>query len=181
MRVMVREGVTKTTTRAIVKEADMPLGVFHYCFGSREELLQEVITRITDSGVVRARSVFEAEGDLGGRVMKSLLTFWEGVEASPGEHQVGYELTHYALRQAGFEDLARQQYAHYLEVHCQLLQEAAEDAGIQWSVPIPVLARYLSSVLDGVTLCWLVDRDSEQTRDVLRLAGEHLVSLAAKV
>jgi AcrR family transcriptional regulator len=180
IRVMVREGVSKATTRAIVNEAGMPLGVFHYCFRSREELLQNVITRLTDSSVARARAVFATEGDLGARITGSLSAFWEGVELSPGEHQVGYELTHYALRQAGFEELARRQYDHYLEVHEELLAEAAASAGIRWTAPLPVLSRYLNAVLDGVTLCWLVDRDSEHSRAVLRLTGEHLMSLAAK-
>ncbi|WP_327318769.1 TetR/AcrR family transcriptional regulator [Streptomyces sp. NBC_01235] len=180
IRVMVRDGVAKATTRAIVNEADMPLGVFHYCFKSREELLQEVITRLTDSSVATARQVFASEGDLGSRIANSLNAFWQGVEASPGEHQVGYELTHYALRQAGFEELAQRQYAHYLEVHQELLAEAAESAGIQWTVPLSVLARYMNSVLDGVTLCWLVDRDSESSRDVLRLAAQHLEALTEK-
>ncbi|MFG2028620.1 TetR/AcrR family transcriptional regulator [Streptomyces sp. NPDC048825] len=181
IRVMVRDGVTKATTRAIVGEADMPLGVFHYCFNSREELLQEVITRLTDSSVTKARDVFAAEGDdLGTRVTKTLFTFWEGVELSPGEHQVGYELTHYALRQAGFEKLARRQYDHYLEVHQEFLVKAAESAGIRWTVPLPVLARYLNAVLDGVTLCWLADRNSEHSREVLRLAGEHLMTLVGE-
>lgn len=49
LRVMVRDGVGKATTRAISSEAGMTLGIFHYCFDSREQLLQEVITRITDS------------------------------------------------------------------------------------------------------------------------------------
>jgi AcrR family transcriptional regulator len=178
LRVMVREGVAKTTTRAVVSEAKMTLGTFHYCFDSREDLLQEVITRITDSTVAEARKAFEASGDLGTRVSKSLSAFWAGVELSPGDHQVGYELTHYALRQAGFEELARRQYQHYLEVHQELLTEAAESAGIQWTVPIPVLASYLNAILDGVTLRWLVDRDGEQSREVLRLTGEHLMSLA---
>lgn len=180
IRVMVRDGVAKATTRAIVNEAEMPLGVFHYCFKSREELLQEVIPRLTDSSVATARQVFAAERDLGSRITNSLSAFWQGVEASPGEHQVGYELTHYALRQAGFEELAQRQYAHYLEVHQELLAEAAESAGIQWTVPLSVLARYLNSVLDGVTLCWLVDRNSESSREVLRLVGQHLESLAEK-
>ncbi|MFC4464250.1 TetR/AcrR family transcriptional regulator [Streptomyces xiangluensis] len=179
-RVMVREGVTKATTRAIVNEAKMPLGVFHYCFRSREELLQEVLTRFTDSSVAAARKTFEGNGDLGSRIAKSLNAFWEGVELSPGEHQVSYELTHYALRQAGFEDLARRQYEHYLEAHAELLTEAAETADIEWTVPIPVLARYLNAVLDGITLAWLVDRNSEHSREVLRLTGEHLMTLAGR-
>ncbi|MEV0738152.1 TetR/AcrR family transcriptional regulator [Streptomyces sp. NPDC050549] len=177
-RVMIRDGVTKATTRAIVNEAKMPLGVFHYCFTSREELLQEVLTRFTDSTVAAARKMFEGEGDLGSRITRSLGAFWGTVELNPGEHQVSYELTHYALRQAGFEDLARRQYQHYREVHEELLAEAAEAADIEWAVPVPVLARYLNSVLDGITLSWLVDRDGEQSREVLRLTGEHLLSLA---
>ncbi|GAQ51395.1 TetR/AcrR family transcriptional regulator [Streptomyces acidiscabies] len=181
VRVMVRDGVAKATTRAIVNEAEMPLGVFHYCFQSREELLQEVITRLTDNSVATARQVFASEGDFGTRITNSLNAFWQGVEDSPGEQQVGYELTHYALRQAGFEELAQRQYAHYLEVHQELLAEAAESAGIRWTVPLPVLARYMCSVLDGVALTWLVDRDSESSLGVLRLVGCHLETLTEKV
>ncbi|MFF7388948.1 TetR/AcrR family transcriptional regulator [Streptomyces scabiei] len=179
-RVMVRDGVTKATTRAIVSEAKMPLGVFHYCFSSREELLQEVLTRFAARSAEAARNAISEGGDLGMRISESLEAFWGGVELSPGEHQVTYELTHYALRQAGFEELARRQYQSYLEVHQGLLTEAAEAQGIRWTVPVPVLARYLNSVLDGLILCWLVDRNSEDSREVLRLTGEHLLTLAEK-
>ncbi|MDO0929557.1 TetR/AcrR family transcriptional regulator [Streptomyces sp. TG1A-8] len=179
-RVMVRDGVTKATTRAIVNEAKMPLGVFHYCFKSREELLQEVLARFTDRSTEAARKAFQEGGDLSTRISKSLGAFWDGVELFPGEHQVSYELTHYALRQAGFEELARQQYQSYLEAHQGLLAEAAKNEGIRWTVPVQVLARYLNAVLDGLTLCWLVDRNSEDSREVLRLTGEHLLTFVGK-
>ncbi|WP_318218972.1 TetR/AcrR family transcriptional regulator [Streptomyces sp. SCL15-6] len=181
IRVMVRDGVTRTTTRAVVNEAGMPLGVFHYCFNAREELLQEVITRMTDASAAAAREAFAEAGDLASGISKSLQAFWDGVQKEPGEHLLTYELTNYALRQAGMEDLARRQYAHYLRVHEELLTEVAERNAIQWTVPLPALARYLNSVLDGLTLCWLVDRDDEHTREVLRLTGEHLTSLAQPV
>lgn len=179
-RVMVRDGVVKTTTRAVVNEAKMPLGVFHYCFNSREELLQEVITRITDSGVAKARNVFEGEGDLGARIAGSLYAFWEELSSARESIKWGTNsLTTRCARRA-LRIWPMRQYEHYLEVHEQLLAEAAESAGIKWTVPLPVLARYLNAVLDGVTLCWLADRNSENTREVLRLTGEHLMSLAAK-
>ena len=41
-RVLLRDGLGAATTRAICAEADMPQGTFHYCFGSRDELLAEV-------------------------------------------------------------------------------------------------------------------------------------------
>ncbi|MFF5369915.1 TetR family transcriptional regulator C-terminal domain-containing protein [Streptomyces sp. NPDC013187] len=86
------------------------------------------------------------------------------MELGPGEHRVTYELTHYALRQAGFEELARRQHQSCLEVHLGLLAEAAEAEGIRWTVPLPVLTRYLNAVLDGLILRWLVDRKSEEPR-----------------
>lgn len=178
IRVMMRDGVVKTTTRAVVGEAGMTLGVFHYCFDSREHLLDEVITRITDRIGAAARRAFADEADLSSMVVESLRAYWEGVESDPGMHLVGYELAHYALRQAGMEKLARQQYRHYLEVHEELLRESAEKTGAQWTVPVPVLARYLNSVLDGLAMTWLTDHDSEQSREVLALVGEHLVSLS---
>jgi AcrR family transcriptional regulator len=180
LRVMVRDGVGKATTRAIVSEAGMTLGVFHYCFDSREQLLQEVITRITDSLAAAARRAFADEDDLSSIIVKSLTAYWESVEANPGEHQLGYELSQYALRQRGQEDLALRQYRHYLQVHEDLLTDAADKTGTRWTVPVPVLARYLNSVLDGLTMTWLTDRDSEHSREVLRLTGEHLLTLAAK-
>ena len=63
IRVMARDGVVKATTRAIAGEAQMPLGVFHYCFASREELLQEVIRRLTAENIAAARQAFAEAGD----------------------------------------------------------------------------------------------------------------------
>jgi len=76
------------------------------------------------------------------------------------------------------EKPARRQYRHYLDVHEELLTDIAEKTGVRWTVPVPALARYLNSVLDGLTMCWLVDRDTETSREVLDLTGRHLETLA---
>jgi AcrR family transcriptional regulator len=131
IRVMVREGVARATTRAIVAEAGMTLGVFHYCFTSRAELLQEVTTRLTDRSVAAVRESLASEGDLRSSIAGSLRAFWKGVEAAPREELLGYELGQYALRHEGFRELAEHQYAHYLEVHAGFLESAAEQAGIE--------------------------------------------------
>ncbi|MER5511735.1 TetR/AcrR family transcriptional regulator [Streptomyces sp. NPDC002766] len=178
MKVVTREGVARTTTRSIVREAGMTLGVFHYCFDSREDLLEEVITRVTDGFVLASRQACAGETQLRPAIEKSLRTFWEGVQASPGEQLAGYELAHYALRQAGMEELARWQYRHYLDVHEELMTDIGEKTGVRWTVPVPVLARYLNSVLDGLTMCWLIDRDTQTSREVLSLTARHLETLA---
>jgi len=89
MRVVTREGVARTTTRSIVREADMTLGAFPYCFDSREDLLQEVITRVTDGFVLASRQACAGETQLRPAIDKSLHAFWEGVQASPVEQLAG--------------------------------------------------------------------------------------------
>ena len=46
INVMARDGVANVGTRAIVAEADMTIGVFHYCFRSKDELVVEVLRSI---------------------------------------------------------------------------------------------------------------------------------------
>jgi len=174
IRVMARDGVAKATTRAIVAEANMTLGVFHYCFDSREQLLERVTTTITDRTIAAAREVFTSDGGLRAGIRQSLHVFWHGVEANPGENLIGYELTQYALRNPGLEDVARLQYSNYLAAHAEFLEAAADAAGIEWTVPVPILARYVNALLDGLTLCWVVDKESEQSTDVLDLLADYL-------
>lgn len=175
IKVMARDGVAKATTRAIVAEAGMPLGVFHYCFDSREQLLQLVTSTITQRNVAAARAAFRNEGSLRDNIRESLQVFWRGVESNPGENLLGYELTQYALRTKGLEDVARQQYAQYLQAHAEFLETAADAGGIEWTVPIPVLARYVNALLDGLTICWVVDRESDQSQAVLDLLADYLL------
>jgi AcrR family transcriptional regulator len=51
IRVLIRDGVDAATTRAISVEAGAPLATLHYCFASRDELLDEAARRITDRTV----------------------------------------------------------------------------------------------------------------------------------
>lgn len=175
VRVLVRDGVARATTRAIAAEAGVTLGVLHYCFSSQAEMLEEAATRLTDRRAAAAREAFASGTDLRASIADSLRTFWQGVEAAPGEEQAGFELTQHALRHAGFEKVARRQYAHYLKVLNEFLDAAAQAAEVRFTVPTPVLARYINALLDGVSMCWLVERDSEHAGEVLDLLTDFLV------
>jgi AcrR family transcriptional regulator len=175
IRVLVRDGVARATTRAIAAEAGVTLGVLHYCFTSQAELLEEAARRLTDRKAAAARESFASGVDLRASIAGSLRTFWQGVQEAPGEEQAGFELTQYALRHEGFEKVARRQYAHYLEVLGEFLESAAEAADVRFTVPVPVLARYINAMLEGLSMCWLVDRESERAEDVLDLLTDYLV------
>ncbi|WP_037600897.1 TetR/AcrR family transcriptional regulator [Streptacidiphilus rugosus] len=179
IRVMVRDGVAKATTRAIAAEAGVPLGVFHYCFRSKEELLQSVIESITERALPPTTAEpDQAEAGPEEIIRATLHGYWEQVRARPAEQMVTYELTQYALRQPGLTEVARRQYQHYLAVYRAYLEAIAGLAGISWTVPVPVLARYGLSLMDGLTLNWLIDRDDAQAAAALDEYAAYLVGVA---
>ncbi|HEX4702566.1 MAG TPA: TetR family transcriptional regulator [Pseudonocardiaceae bacterium] len=180
IRVMARDGVAKTTTRAIVTEADMQLGFFHYCFRSKQELLLQVIDTINQRNVIAATAVVGQGRGLKETLAASLRAYWQDVETNPGTHQVTYELTQYALRTPGLADVARRQYEGYLAMATEFLETAADAARVEWTTPVPVLARYVHTMLDGVTLAWIVDRDGAQAMAVLTEFADHLAKSARR-
>jgi AcrR family transcriptional regulator len=178
IRVMARDGVSKATTRAIVTEAGMQLGFFHYCFRSKEELLLQVIDTINERNVRAAVGVVQAGQDLRETLRASVDAYWRQVEQNPGEHQVTYELTQYALRRPELVEVTRRQYENYFRAATAFLEAVAEAAGVQWTEPLPVLARLTYTMIDGATLGWVVDRDGEAARQVLDQFTEYLVAVA---
>jgi len=173
IRVMVRDGVAKATTRSIVAEAGMALATFHYSFRSKQELLENVIETITAHTLDLAVEVLVGDGTAEDKVRSALDTYWRHVVANPGEHRVTYELTQYALRHPGLATIAKRQYEAYITAASTLI----ESLNVAWKAPTPVIARYLISVMDGMTLLWLNEGDDASCRAALDLAGDHLVSL----
>lgn len=179
IRVMVRDGVAKATTRSIVAEADMPLGAFHYCFRSKEELLNHVIEAIAGHTLDRAMAALEQPGTLEERLVGALDAYWKHLVENPDEHRVTYELTSYAVRQPGLEHMARKQYENYIQAFTTVLESLTVNAEVTWATPVPVLARYATAMVDGLTLLWLNEGgDDDLARAALGKAMEFLLGQA---
>ena len=170
--VMSRDGVAHTTTRAIVAEAGMQIGVFHYCFRSKEELVLEVMRTIGTRTFEAVGEVLHHTQDPVEIIQQSLAAYWRHIEADPLEHLLTYELTQYALRQPGQEAAATAQYEHYINGMVDFLSAAAEAGRFTWTTPVDVLARFVLATIEGVTFQWLVNRDSDAAKAMLGvLAG----------
>ncbi|MEU9997575.1 TetR/AcrR family transcriptional regulator [Streptomyces sp. NPDC050848] len=167
IRAMTRDGVSRTTTRSIAAEAGVSLSVFHYCFDSKQALLESVITAITDHYVGTVKKALRPRDTFRETMRAGFEAYWEHVRARPGEHMLTYELTQYALRTPGFEPLARRQHERYAEIYRELIEELDASMMLDIRVPVPVLARYLASVTDGLTLNLLVVGHDEESSDAL--------------
>ncbi|MFJ9341859.1 TetR/AcrR family transcriptional regulator [Streptomyces sp. NPDC101733] len=177
IRAMTRDGVARTTTRSISAEAGVSLSVFHYCFESKQALLESVIEAITAHYVAVVREAIRPKPTLHETIRAGFQAYWDHVRAQPGEHMLTYELTQYALRQPGFEHLARRQYTLYRETYGELIEQLRVDMDLDLKVPAHVLACYLAAMTDGLTLSALVLGDERGAADILDLVTDHVASL----
>lgn len=178
IRVAERQGIAATTTRRIAAEAGASLATVHYCFRSKHELFEQVLTAIITELSEAAQSDLRPGVPVRVLLREGLRALWVVVEKEPGKQQLTYELTHYALRQPGMGGFAQWQYETSYAACAAHLEGIAAAAVITWSLPMPVLTRMLMTIIDGLVLGWLVDRDSSTALDALDSLADLLASLA---
>lgn len=179
IKVMTRDGVVKATTRAIATEAQMPLGVFHYAFRSKAELMAVVTQTIAQQSKaeIDAATLSGETDDLHALVIAGLTAYFDHVVSHSDQHLVTYELTTTALRDRRLGDVAKRQYDYYLEENEKLLEAVGELLGMEFTEPLPVVSRYVFSVMDGLALNWLARGDEEQAREVVALTARTLLAM----
>lgn len=177
--VLSREGVARTPLRAVAAEGEVPLGTLQYVFPSRELLLRAVIEdMVNEIGDVFPDSA-EIEGGLANAIREGIRAFWKRLASNRKLQLMQYELTVYALRTEGQEDLARWQYESYAEVVAAWCAQAAEAAGEEAAIPLPQLARIMVACVDGLILQYVCDPDDERADQDLERIIDMLVGLAA--
>lgn len=178
LRVAAREGVAAATTRGIVAEAGLPLGAFHYCFRSKQELLREMTVILVEELVDAATGGLTPGADVRASLHDGLRGLWATVERGPGRQLVTYELTQHALRTPDLSDVARWQYELYWTAARRFLEAVTAHAGARWTIPVDIVARMVVTITDGVVLAWLVDRDSAAALACLEAFADRLATLA---
>lgn len=181
LRVIARDGVAAATTRRIVAEAGMPLASFHYVFASRDELMAELVNTVVageQSDLEPAFDPAQRPTGLHAAIRSGLQHYFDGVRADPDREKAMFELTQWALREPGFEPLARRQYDRYYELAERAARAAAELTGSTWRRPVAEVARLLVTLTDGITVAWLVTRDDRAAGRAIDFAADALAALA---
>lgn len=173
MRVIVRDGLTATSTRAVAAEAGMTQAMVHYSFPGKDALLGAVLDEI-HAGIaeVLARSLDGAD-NLGDGVARIAEAYWAYTVETPGLQRMQYELTLYALNSPEHADLARRQYQGYVAALGQAF-EALPAAGACPSRQL--LAGICVAAMDGLILQHLATGDRAAGEAQLRLLVRALQS-----
>ena len=178
LRVIDRDGVHAATTRMIVAEAGMSLASFHYAFRSRDKMMRELVAFVVQDEQRVSLEALDPDADIRSAVRAGMQAYFDLLRAHPSREQALQELVQYSLRTPGLEHLPRAQYASYFHTARVLLERGAENAGVQWSLPIEQLARILIAITDGLTVAWLADRDDEAADMLIDFAADTIGALA---
>jgi AcrR family transcriptional regulator len=156
-----RDGVAGTTVRAVAQEAGIPLGTLQYVFPAKQQLLRAVIEDLVEELASNLMSSVPPGCDVEYAIGHGIRTFWNDlvVGDAEGVQLTQYELTTYALRTAGLEELARWQYERYTDVVAGWLQRAATP------VDSRRLARLVVAGIDGLILQYVVNPDPDRGRE----------------
>lgn len=177
--VAIRDGIEAATVRAVAAEAGVSLGVVHYCFEDKNELLREVGLAITTQNVERITFDMPMEGiNARGAISLALGILWDSIREHRGAQLLSYELTTTSLRHLELRAVAIGQLEHNWDVAEHVLDQAATLAAVAWSVSVRRLARLSVAAIDGVSLAWLVDGDDDAARAALSSFADHIATYA---
>lgn len=184
LTVVKRDGVAGATTRAIVAEAGMPLGAFHYAFSSRDELLGAVVEAVAELDRLAAEPALTAASDnppldLAELIRRGIDLFLDHLAADPYSELAFLELTLHGARQDLDDGLSRQRYSVAYSTPEYLLARSAKVCGQEWTVPLRQVARLLVGALDGITVAYLADHDMEAAQASAAFHADALARLAS--
>lgn len=171
-----REGIDAATVRAVAAEAGVSLGVVHYCFQDKDELLEAMAHQITRQNLSQSLLEMPEHSDPATIVERVLDMLWSGISASRGAQLLSYELTMYSMRHPEVRQVSVNQYLVSHDAARQFLEAMARAARIEWTMPVEVLARAVVMMTDGVVLAWLADGDDDAARATLGVFASFLAS-----
>jgi AcrR family transcriptional regulator len=174
------EGIGAVTVRRVAEEAGVALGVVHYCFEDKDELLAALAERIVNDLILAGAGELENfdAPDLTSALRGALSGLWASIVASRGAQLLTYEITTQSLRQPALRSVADRQYAVSQAAAEGLLSLAAQACGAQWITELTELAAEALAFVDGVTLRWLVDDDAAGAKRRLEHFADYLVTHA---
>lgn len=167
-RVIAQDGLAAATTRRIAAEADAPLASLHYCFRSKDELLQEVYHFLSRDYAQSLPPMVAADAGLDTVVRAHARRIWERMLAEPHEQVTTFELLLRRFRVSADEEpqalaMNRSMYEGWIRSTCELFESAARNAGEEVPDNLELCARLFIAGIDGISMQHLADPDPERS------------------
>lgn len=160
IRLISREGIAATSTRAIAAEADMPLSSLHYVFDSREQLIALAVNSIAADFRMR----FDTEAIDFSSVASAVRTAFgqrlEFVNDHPDMTLAAYECLMYAARTEELKDLGARRWDEDVLLIRFLLEVLCVRNRLRLKAPSVSLAVMVLTTIEGILFAWTKTRDT---------------------
>ncbi|MBD8079096.1 TetR/AcrR family transcriptional regulator [Cellulosimicrobium arenosum] len=180
MTVAVREGVEAVTIRGVAAEAGVSLGVVHYCFEDKDELLQAMGNSLALVASEPVRAALDTEGDVVELAHAAAHGLWTGL--TPRRHM---RLLTFEFATAGVRSRALRSVAHtHLEQTWTMtrgfLEEVARRGEVTYTTDIEFLSRIVAGYIDGIEIAWLVEQDDATAIRSFHALAEYVLSVMVR-
>lgn len=173
-----RDGIEAATVRAVAAEAGVSLGVVHYCFQDKDELLRAMAHAITTRNAVQGIDQIPPGLPVETVIEHAIEALWASISTTRGSQLLSYELTTSSLRHPELNQVAIEQYRGQWAAATEVMEVVGHAANVTWALPTEEIARIVVSVVDGYSLAWLVDGDADKALRGLHGLGRYLATLA---
>lgn len=183
-------GLSALTIRAVAERAGVSLGVVHYCFVDKDELVHAVIDSVNEDLAAATRAFLSLDfntGEVGPdalrvRLNEALTLIWAVIESTPKRQLLTYEIATFSLRHVRPEmrDLARVQYQGYDLLAQSVLDRCGEASRMTWPDHAAAV-RMVGAIIDAVSLRFLVDGDNDSAHRTLESGVEMIVAVAQPI
>ncbi len=183
LRIAAQSGVEAVTIRAVAHEAGVSLGTVHYCFRDKDELLDAMGQSINVEAFDQIRAAI-LDGAQQGLDFPSLVRYCTpallvGLKRYRQVRLLLLEIATTGARNPSLRSTARTHLEQSTRTAEDLVRAVADAAGVQYAVDPRLIARVLTSLIDGVELAWLVDEDDERALEGFAALGDLLQSYVA--
>ena len=183
-----RGGMSAVTVRGVAEEAKVSLGVVHYCFEDKEQLVAAMIEKVIAEqlealiGSIPKGTLATGRDALRTWVDEALTAVWRRAAEYPDRWLLMIESMLFSLRQpiesasAGQAMVQHQTAEKYGRAY---LSEIGERCQMRWDIEERTLVRTALQMLFGTVQWWLVDRDDAAARNSLTVVAGWIADSAS--
>jgi AcrR family transcriptional regulator len=177
VELMRREGVQAVTVRAIAKEANAPLATAHYCFSSKDEIMEAAALAWLKN---LSRFSSDVPVDLGLRkaVEQVAEGYWRALEEEPASILAEIEMILWATRNAPASPLAAKIYPAYVTELGNIFSSAAKNSSEECLIGFPMLVRSFLMIYDGAAIQYMTDHEAADHRNMFFTMIDALLTTA---
>jgi len=168
-RTLVDVGYNQISMRKIADEAGVNQSLLHYYYGSKENLMLEVLGYVNQQLLARQRKMYQEVQSFEAIWAQALEYFKEDVQS--GYVRVLWELRAQGLSNARIQTRLSEMIGHWRSLVTDLAKNALAEYGIETKIRPEVFGRLLGDIYWGAEAEILAGEDSHTHIEAIRLMG----------